>query len=558
MENHKKFQGKYDCAFNLCSNLLCAKLKSRGISSETENITLIQSVLNSPDIVEYLVNNDFDESHLKPLLLNAIETTRKQLFPDLAKKRFISVDKIYSEIPSVSFSETNTVSSNERNPTQLSTKSKEYLNKISSLFKKKHQILHLSKESLEIVERNIDTVSRFFPLGNIPDISLINVNQPLSGDEIINIYKSVLCGIERKYPVNFLKYEAFKRCAILIQFLVHEVLNIKKDDILGSVTKEVIRQNKLQNVLRLFNYSAKRVCINAFPSLLPAWRKNKINSGHWGYKPNRVKAVKWLVEKKMNIHPQTVGKFIVSKKDFIENGFSYLFTNHYNSVSKALLEAYPWIEPWQTTITKKEFWTDENAHRAIKWMVKKLGWEIDDLPMHFYLGNLNRKTFSRFGLAGLFEKKYSCNIYYVLSATWPGRFRPWEFANIDPKFWKSHKNRIEFAKWTVEKLKIDIDKPTRYIEFQLFEQKFQKYKFYPAVKKQFADDLSRIISPLKTFYREKEKASQLSRKWDLLIKNEKENTLLTNFLLNGLFMGIVKSISTHRIETFTRMKKRHL
>ncbi len=558
MKNHKIFQRRYDAAYKYCSKLLQAKLSVKGAFVEKENINLIQSVLNSPEIVSLLCTEEFNQGHYKPLLLQAIESTRKELFPDLAKKRFISIERI--NLTNNPIIENKIIhKAPKSNPISLlGNKSQAYLNKISKTTLNKINHTLLVRSNLDEIDKKIDMLSSLFPDAQIPDLSQLKVQTSMSREDIINIYKCLLSGIENRYPRNFLASEAKKRSAILVQFLVHNILNLSHDDIIRKVTPDLLRKYKLQNVLRYFNYSAKQVCLNAFPALLPEWQKGKTNIDYWKHKPNRIKAIKWLIENCLNIDIYNCKKLTVSKDDFSRNGLSYLFNTNYNSVSKALEETYPWIKPWQTGNIPKNYWNGENAQIALKWLIAKCGWQIDDLPIYYAKGEFERKTFSSFGLAGLFEKKFKCNIYQAVSHAWPGRFKFWEFGEINYNFWNSMENKIHFAKWTVKKFGLKTDSLPRNLNTQLFDTELSHYKFYSGLKRKFNGDLLKVIYPLKVHYKEMQKSRMVIRKWDTLIKSETNSPVFSNFLLHGFFYGLVKNISTHRIETFTRIKKRHL
>ncbi len=86
-----------------------------------------------------------------------------------------------------------------------------------------------------------------------------------------------------------------------------------------------------------------------------------------------------MIETRLSIDIQNCNKLRISKTDFSKYGLSYLFNTFYNSVSKALQETYPWIMPWQTGNIPPNYWSDENSTMAIKWLVAKLGWQINDL-----------------------------------------------------------------------------------------------------------------------------------------------------------------------------------
>ncbi len=133
---------------------------------------------------------------------------------------------------------------------------------------------------------------------------------------------------------------------------------------------------------------------------------------------------------------------------------------------------------------------------------------------------------------------------------------PWEFGQIQNSFWNSMENKLKFTRWTAQKIEMHEDKISSRINNQLFDLHLGNYKFYRGFKKYYKGDLTNILSPLTIYQREKIKSERLERQWDTLIETEKNTAVLNNFLLYGFFCNIVKHISSNRVDTFTRIKKR--
>ncbi len=463
--SQQQISKNYQESFQLTSELLQQEFNSRGHDYNeinNENIDLIQSVIGSDFVVGIIQNKPFKKSDYLDVLLIAINEVKKTLFPDVSKKRFFSIDDdrnkfLLENLPEDDEIEAKCPPANSLSEISenLSTSSHKYL--IETLLPNNPGLINLVNrvpcariefDSYIInLEKKIHLFQQFFPEGKINFDNNINPITPLTNKQIIDCYLKVYLGIERFFPINFLQTNGKKRSAILTQFLINEILESDAGNILKQKDELFFIKHKLQNIYRLFNYSCNRVLGNAYPNLIPPWLESRTSTDYWKNKNNRTNAVRWLIEKQLKLNADKINESAVPRTIFAENGLSYLFNKYYNSVSSALAEAYPENEPWELGNVPNKYWTKENSSKAVRWLVSKKKWQVNELPAKVRLKEFNRKTFSEFGLATMFEKKFNKNIYRAVSAAWPGRFQPWEFGKVSSQYWKSTYNIFHASKW---------------------------------------------------------------------------------------------------------------
>lgn len=523
MDKSKNINSRYNKAFRLCEKLLKEKLNNRG-SDIKPDVSLVQSVLSYPLLVKLIQTKNFDIDIYKPIILKAIEQTRKELFPDSAKKRFISIDAIIDRV-------------SETSDEKFFKKSVNV--DITDLVKMTDELYAFPDSVL----KKIRLFRQLYPSGQITDTSNVTGSDNLSNSLIIDIYKNVLLGIEKHFPKHFLKHNAKTRCRVLIRFLGEEILKIPAKQLNQQLSIDVLSEYKLGNISRYFNYSVSGILRNAYPDLFPIWLNGHIPDGHWDIRENRTQAVKWLVEKKANIDVYSGHKINIGEKDFLNNGLSYLYKQFYNSVSKALDETYDHLKPWQMNAMPASYWTDETIAEAMRWIFGKLNFSLKDLPVKYANGELNRKTFSIYGLSGLYERKFGCNIFRAVNCAFPGTFEPWEFQPVSDKFWQHPVNVIKISRWLKRQNPDDA------------ENHFSKYKFYKSYRRVFKN-AAKFWQRVETIQFEHQKARYLKSKWTLQLKNEKRNLQPAQMLLNGFYFFLVKNVHSRYVNSLERRVKR--
>lgn len=569
----------YEQCYRRTAQLIGERSRGRGYELDAEAqdfVDLCQSVVGHESVVLLLQAQEFSNAAYDPLLKAVIDEVRRLFFPDTAKRRFLALDALDAEVlqcePEM-FDEPEEMPEAEEAlileslESMLPEADYAYLrNVVFPAVPDWQRELHYwissstsaaASSNREALLEKIALLRRFYPEGNIPLTAGLNAAADLSPAEIIAVFLNVYIGIERAFPVNFLQYDGEARARILIRFLVEEILQTTPEAVLDGKDEIFFIRHKLQNVYRFFNYSANRALRNAYPEEIPPWLHSRSSARYWEDAANRIEAVRWLMEERLKLAPDSFYRHNISKSVFSRHGLSYMFNQYYNSVSRALAETYPHLEPWELGKVPYDYWSDERTARAIRWMVAKQGWEVDSLPERVRTRELNRKTFSEFGLATLFEKKFAKNIYRAISAAWPGRFQPWELGKVSSDYWERRGNVYQASMWIAEKEGLDVHQIPPAIRRKDFTEKaLGKYSIGAALKKLCQGKLERIFAPLfwkehKTYLEE----HKLLRKIALL-KNAQPKSNLFELLLYGFFMGEVQRNTLQNNRRYDRIARR--
>ena len=407
------------------------------------------------------------------------------------------------------------------------------------------------------LNRQIYLFQKFYPTGDIKFNNRIDCSKSLTKNQIVNIYLNVYLGIEKFFPKNFLQNNTNKRSAILVRFLVEEILESDPQQILKQKDETLFIKHKLQNVYRQFNYSFNRVLGNAFSEIIYPWIASRVSAEFWQEKVNRMQAVQWLVEEKLEFNKNRLYEAQINRQDFSRNGLSFLYNNYYNSVSAALEEAYPEKNAWEFGSVPFTFWNDENSCNAIKWLIIQKGWKIEDLPLKYQTKELHRKTFSEFGLATLFEKKFNKNIYKAISFAFPDQFYPWEFGKVSSAHWTNVWNIFQASKWLAAKEGIEEHNIVQSVHSgDLSPKLFSKYSIGKALKSKCNNRIEHLFG----LWFWKEHSTYLDEK-RILKKIKKQNRKFIKMnvvktVLYGLFAAEVLKNHHHQQRLYRRIQKR--
>ena len=111
--------------------------------------------------------------------------------------------------------------------------------------------------------------------------------------------------------------------------------------------------------------------------------KMRVPRGHWKKKENRVKAIKEMVE--------SLGKppTEITKKDFYENGLSWVLSGYYSgSPFEALKDAGYDIKEYEMDKAPQGYWKkEENRVAAIKRLVEETGKPAKDITRRDFYEN---------------------------------------------------------------------------------------------------------------------------------------------------------------------------
>ena len=578
--SRKEISQNYFEALKLASKLIHQTRRENGYSKDLSHALLTelaQSAAGSESVVNLIQTKLFNPDVYQPVLLDTIDQVKKQLFPDVKKHRFISLSQTDIEISTEDIHEVNQdINIHFENSatlilhhlkSNLNSKDYEYINQLlqnkSINLSVLLRALNINDEfdytpDYKIISKKIEMLRRFYQTGQVFNSSQIHAGQKLDKTAIIDCYKNVYLGIDRAFPALFLKKDGQKRAALLTRFLIEEILEINPQHVLENEDETFFIRHKLQNVYRLFNYSANRALANAYPEIIHPWLSSKTPENYWENSSNRTQAIQWLIEERMEIHPDKLYAHSVTRKHFAENGLSYMFNQYYNSVSKALNEAYPYLNLWEIGPVSTQYWHNKNAIQAIRWLIQKNNWKISDLPELVSQKKLTRKTFSQFGLATLFEKKFNKNIYQALNLAFPGEFEPWEFGKVSSSYWVDYKNQHRASYWIASKEGLDHNKiPWAIRTGRLTMQSLKKYSVGAALRKISQGKLEHLFAPI--IWKEHAQfldEQRIMTRLQSLIRKEKHRKHLGFYLLYGFFAPNVHLISDTYVDHYERMFKR--
>ena len=571
----KQISENYQLCYDFTFDLLQKDVNLRGQKIYIENaelVDLIQSVIGHENIVNLIQTIPFSLQKYRQPMLEVLPEVKKSLFPDVRKKRYFSINDdqfkfIVHDLVSDDSENSIHAQNNDLYPiiNLLETDLADYFKNqlVANNPNIVDTVIRLPNTSKELYEfkknlnQKVYLFKKFYPDGKIEINQNIDVNKSISKAQIVDSYLKVYLGIEKFFPKNLLLKNAQRRSATLVRFLIEEILESHPQNILKQKDETFFIKHKLQNIYRLFNYSFNRVLANAYPEIIHPWLQSRTPVEYWQNKENRISAVKWLVEEKLNYSTEYLCKTKINRKDFANNGLSFLFNNYYNSVSAALSETYPEKHPWELGNVPLSYWTNENSILAVEWLINKKGWKINDLPAKVQNKEFNRNTFSEFGLSTLFENKFNKNIYNAVSLTYPDLFYPWEFGKVPSTYWANNKNIFHASQWIAGREGFGLNNITHSIrEGELTFRIFEKYSIGRVLKKISNGKIEQLYSTL--FW--KENSAYLDEKRILRkIKNQNKRFIKFNIirtLLYGLFAGEVARTHHRQQRVYRRISQR--
>lgn len=582
-----RFQRNYQTCLSYLQRLIEQDLTARGADAERHRAAvreLSQSVIGDARVAALLDDPQFTPAANASLLTEVLADVRRQLFPLVRQKRFLSLQKLP---PSLLASEPEAdLTWNDRPPApdeslpeslkkMLPPECYDYLTNVLLVqfpaWSGRVQRLTAaptaaarSRAARQLAQR-IGLFRRFYPDGRLPHTPLPDGRKPLSQDEVIDCYRRVYLGIEKSFPPQFLSREALFRCRVLVRFLVEEILQTRPEEVLSSSDQRFFHRHKLQNVYRHFNYSCNRVLANAYPKVIHPWQNSRSEARHWEDPRTRVAAIRWLVEECLGYRPAPTGRsgpaqlfrHRITRSVFAAHGLSYMFNCYYKSVSRALAAAYPQLNPWELGPVPLSFWNASNAAAAVRWMVAAKGWLPEELPARYRSGEFNRKTFSEMGLATLFEKKFSRNLFRAVSAAWPDKFQPWELGRVSREYWSAPQNVFHATRWLAEAEGLEGPEVLAAIrERRLTMKEVRKYPIGAALSKWCGGKLQALFAPF--FWQERRELLQehrLLRKIDQLKRFQQPRGLLY-LLLYGFFWQDSRLAAQQNARHYDRIARR--
>ncbi len=567
----------YRYAYELAADLILESTRGKGYEWTREHpdfIELCQSVLGQETVVSLLQIELFDEALYRPVLHIAMREIQQLLLLESQKRGFVSLDAYDFEwlstdvgvtIEKVETPKAETVMDNLRNHLSIEAMNfleEKLLRNIADwplFFPQLGAVKDVTLDDglVQKIEEQIALLAKFYPQGEVTFIGQTDGSAELDDELTIHAYLNFYLGIEKSFPANFLQRDGDKRSAIVTRFLIDEILETSPQEILAARDETFFIRHKLQNVYRFFNYSCNRVLRNAYADIIPPWLHSRSATDYWETESHRIDAIRWLLESRLGLHPQEFYKHAISKTAFAQNGLSYMFNRYYNSVSRAIAAAYPHLEPWEIGKVPGSYWTDQTAGAAVRWIFAQQGWTVDQAPQLLAERTLNRKTFSVFGLATLFEKRFGKNFFRAIDSAWPGRFEPWEIGKVPTEYWQDRENVYRASRWIAEQEGIAEDEILMAIRSNEFGLKsFRKYPVGNTLKRVIKGRLDQFFAPL--FLREQNARIgeyKLLKKVRTLRKGEQGAGVVMG-VMNSLLIGEQPNHSEAGQRCYRRLEKR--
>ncbi|HDR7951278.1 TPA: hypothetical protein QCY38_005064 [Bacillus toyonensis] len=121
--------------------------------------------------------------------------------------------------------------------------------------------------------------------------------------------------------------------------------------------------------------------------------------------------------------------------------------SRYNSSPYAMLnDAYPnFIKEWELGMAPLNFWTKENALKALRWTIEEKEHLTDE---HLYLV-YGEKWIKKHKLSAPCGIYWNGSPYAYLNELYPNRFKEWQLSVVPKGFWTKQK-ALEILQWTIE------------------------------------------------------------------------------------------------------------
>lgn len=577
----------YYSGYQLALDMIKQKHEKMGYGSmlgTVESIDLAQSVFGCERLVQLIQTEKFDRQTYSRVISEEVDRLGKELFPDVGKRRFVSLDKLHDAY-NVEFEQQEEAASGDTLSqfeildylkNKLSPERFDYLQQIFQTQKStdkefiwNEKIYRLIDQSLNYLETKIDRMRLLYPDGVPFQQDQVDVRQNLNDEEIIGCYKNVYLGIYNRFPMNFLSYDTLNRCAILTRFAVETILRKDPLDVLKEKTCSDLSQIGLTSVIRHFNYSMNRLIRNAYPKILMPWELAHVEDGFWNDENNRRMAIQWLIEEKLGIPKAEIPAALrgdkVSKKTFVDHGLSYMFVQHYKSVSRCIGSAYPELMPWELGSVPNSFWQGEegrkNIIRAVRWMIRQVNISPFDIPKKVKDKALTRETFSRFGLATVFERIFKKNMYHIFNTAYPDHFEIWEIGKVPVEYWDNMLNAYRASLWVSRKEGFDEKALKQAINTRaLRKENFSKYGLANMLKNCFDNDLFKAFLPY--ILPDRKESEMLMQDVLLLyilekqVRHVRSGNMLIRILQRIFLRPLLTSVEKGQLRVYGRIRKR--
>lgn len=172
-------------------------------------------------------------------------------------------------------------------------------------------------------------------------------NHKLLGMLAIFFNNSPYYALDNAYPDEYLPWELSraplntwdkKTASEALKWAIEVKEKLSRNDICKLYDYSFIMKHKLKAAYILFDSEFDYIN-SAYPGRFLPWDFKQCPQSFWDNENNKVKAIKWLVEEKLQLNPSKNLK--LQPMDFIDNDLGGLLVKFNNSWRDAILFAYP-------------------------------------------------------------------------------------------------------------------------------------------------------------------------------------------------------------------------
>ncbi|OQB43000.1 MAG: hypothetical protein BWY06_00373 [Candidatus Latescibacteria bacterium ADurb.Bin168] len=462
----KTYRQTLNQAREIVSERLSVLVRATGGDYEEAAEDIAQSIVGTEQVVRLIVSTPYDRSVYRPVLLEAADEVGRTFFPE-GSKRFFSP---LSDAPAVE--------SNAAEPEQSFDSSeleqaafalpqhlRSYLNTLLENAAGSLSAARLSAIKTDLLAERLERLQRHFPDGRIPPLSNAPVADQMSDDEIILHARYVAARLAVAFPWGFFSRDT-RRTGIAVNYLVMREMRKSPEAALQEDTLSYVALG-LGPALRRCGGSVNRLLALGFPEQIRPWMGSHVPTGYWEETTNRRDAVRWLVEQRLGIPPEGIGRAvhqnIISKKAFREAGLTWLLKNIYGwSVAHALAESYPQLRPWECFCrVPVETWHGDAGRllsaEAIGWVFRQEGMQVAMFGTQDAARVIN-SALTRWHLGAAFRIGFSENSFALLNSLFPNTFEPWEVTHVPREAWKDPALRANAVQWLLKEHHVEVEK----------------------------------------------------------------------------------------------------
>ena len=178
------------------------------------------------------------------------------------------------------------------------------------------------------------------------------------------------------------------------------------DDIKKKVSQKVFVENGLASLIAKLDGGVYAIVLEAYPNEIQEWDFPYISATYWEIKENRIKALDYLFNERLNWNVDDIKKNI-SQKVLTKNNLSGLLKYHNSSPYLVIKEYLPYenIKAWELPILPNGFWAkDENYYDLIDWMIDKFNLNVNNIDM------LTREFMDKYKLYSLVKSRFGSSM----------------------------------------------------------------------------------------------------------------------------------------------------